>query len=346
MIKSWIFEFMHAPDAPADRLDPATIAQTYDDAFGIWTGAEDQGFEGIFFSEHHSVSSYSPSPNLLVAAIAQRTKRLRLGTMGIVLPFYEPWRIVEEICMLDHLTGGRLEIGCAAGIPHELARFGLDVAEARERYEEALDFLDAALENPLVTHRGKYWQVENLSILPRPRQQPSPPKWTTVVSTGSAERSAKRRSKICTSFESARRIAEIFDAYRDSADRQGRRAGPGDLAVRRNVSIGRDADEAQEVVRIAKETAKNLMAADTRVIRGEAALLDAPGAGAGFSVHDDEFIAGTPAQVAEQIVEQMRIAGAGHFVGMLGRGLGRKRADQFEMFGRDVIPVLKSADIL
>src|SRR5262249_56095689 len=88
----------------------------------LWVRDEALGFEGIFFSEHHFGRSYSPSPNLLIAALAARTRTLRLGVMGIVLPYYHPARVVEEIGMLDHLTGGRLENGTAIGVPHELSR--------------------------------------------------------------------------------------------------------------------------------------------------------------------------------------------------------------------------------
>ena len=70
---------------------------------------ETLGLEGIFFSEHHFGRPYSASPNLLIAAIASRTKKLRLGVMGVVLPYYHPARVVEEIGMLDQLTGGRLK---------------------------------------------------------------------------------------------------------------------------------------------------------------------------------------------------------------------------------------------
>src|SRR5215475_6539258 len=102
-------------------------------------------FEGIFFSEHHFGRSYSPSPNLLIAALAPRTTRLRLGVMGVVLPYYHPVRVIEEIGMLDHITGGRLEIGTAIGVPQELARLKITMPEARERHEEILTVMDAAL---------------------------------------------------------------------------------------------------------------------------------------------------------------------------------------------------------
>jgi alkanesulfonate monooxygenase SsuD/methylene tetrahydromethanopterin reductase-like flavin-dependent oxidoreductase (luciferase family) len=120
-------------------------------------------FEGIFFSEHHFGLGFSPSPNLLIAHMAAVTKTLRLGVMGIVLPYYQPWRVVEEIGMLDHLTGGRLEIGT---IPQEMAQINLGVEEANERNAEIIEILDKALLNPVITHHGKHWNIDGLRIAP------------------------------------------------------------------------------------------------------------------------------------------------------------------------------------
>ena len=231
MIKPWIFEFLYAltgHTAEATQQDPTVV---YDKGIALWKRLDELDFEGIFFSEHHFGLSYSPSPHLLIAAIARSTKRLRLGTMGVVLPLYQPWRVLEEIGMLDHMTGGRLEIGCASGVPQELIQTGIGPEENRERFNETLEILDAWLAAPVISHHGRYYNFENLRVMPRPLQQPSPPKWTTVVSTASAAKSANRQSKICTAFESVARIKEIFDAYRSEADR---------LGIARTVEVLRD----------------------------------------------------------------------------------------------------------
>lgn len=345
MIKPWIFEFMQAP-APSDgKAMSGAITAAFDEGYAFWLEAERLGFEGIFFSEHHFGLSLSPSPNLLIAAISRQTTRLRLGTMGIVVPFYEPWRIVEELAMLDHLTNGRLEIGFAAGVPQELARIGLGMEEARERFNEALDILDAALVNPVVNHNGKHWKLENLTLMPGVFQQSPPPKWTTVVSTGSAQKSAQRRSRICTGFESVSRISEIFDAYRSECSRLGFPVGPDQLAIRRNISISRDAAAAREEAQAAKAVTLKVVAGDPRVKERASSLLDAPKAGAGFSLHDDDYIAGTPAQVAEQVIDQCRKCGAGHLLAILGRAASARRRESMMLFGDEVIPQMRRAQI-
>jgi alkanesulfonate monooxygenase SsuD/methylene tetrahydromethanopterin reductase-like flavin-dependent oxidoreductase (luciferase family) len=344
MIKPWIFEFLYAPDAHGGQATPQTVTAVYDRGIALWKRMDALGFEGIFFSEHHFGVSYSPSPNLLIAAVAQSTTRLRLGTMGMVLPLYQPWRVLEEIGMLDHLTGGRLEIGCASGVPQELIQAGIGAEENRERFNESLDILDAWLADPVISHHGRYYRFDKLRVVPRPLQQPSPPKWTTIVSTGSAIKSAARRSRVCTAFESVARIKELFDAYRTEADRLGIAYGADHFAIRRNVSIAPSEAEAQERSQMAKELAKKVLAGDPRVLGQSSSLLDGPKSGGGFSVHADEFIAGKPGSVAEQIIAQCRVCGAGHIVAILGRAIDEQRIAAVELFAEKVIPILRRAE--
>jgi len=226
MIKPWLFEFLPELGSPSTEPNAADVTALFGRYLDLWVRDEALGFEGIFFSEHHLGRSYSPSPNLLIAALGPRTKKLRLGVMGVVLPYYHPARVVEEIGMLDHLTGGRLEIGTAIGVPQELSRLNMTMAEARERNDEIVAFLDAALTNRIVSYRGKYFSFSNVRLLPRPLQQPFPPRWTTVISADSARRAARRRIKISTGFNATPLIKKIFDAYREEADALGFAAGP------------------------------------------------------------------------------------------------------------------------
>ena len=135
-------------------------------------------------------------------------------------------------------------------------------------------------------------EVENLRLVPRPFQQHSPPRWTTVVSTESARRSAQRGSKICTSFHPVERIRHIFDAFRDEAQGSGGQDGPDQLAIRRTISIDEDEGAARAASREAAEALRAVLAHDPRVTQHP--LPDAPGPGAqAFLVGEEEFIAGT-----------------------------------------------------
>jgi len=343
MIKPWIFELFASPVRGKGGATAAQTAAHYDWHLNLWRRAEALGFEGIFFSEHHFGLGFSPSPNLLIAHIAAVTKTLRLGVMGMVLPYYQPWRVVEEIGMLDHLTRGRLEIGTASGIPQEMAEIDLSVAEANERNAEIVEILDKALLDPVITHRGKYWNIEGLTIAPRPLQNP-PPRWTTVVSIESARKAARRGSKLCTGFHPIDRIAAIFDAYREEAEKHGHPAGPDQLAIRRNVILAAGESEAIATAATARRLYKEALAHDPRVT--ESPVPDAPGPSHGFSIGEDEFIVGTAPQVAEQIIAQCRRVGCGHFLSMMGRISGDdNRMAAYELYGREVIPRLRRAEV-
>jgi alkanesulfonate monooxygenase SsuD/methylene tetrahydromethanopterin reductase-like flavin-dependent oxidoreductase (luciferase family) len=345
MIKPWIFELFGAPGGRGGPpVDPCVTAEQFDWQLDLWRRAEAWGFEGIFFSEHHFGLGYSPSPNLLIATMAPLTRTLRLGVMGMVLPYYQPWRVVEEIGMLDHLTKGRLEIGTASGIPQEMARVGISVEEANARNAEAVEILDAALLSPVISHHGRFWDFDDLAIAPRPLQQPAPPKWTTVVSIESARKAARRGSKLCTGFHPIGRIAEIFEAYREEARRAGHPAGPDQLAIRRNIIVAEDETQAVEAARTALRLYRQALTHDPRYT--DSPVPDAPGLTHGFSVGEDEFIAGTGKHVAEQIIAQCRRVGAGHFLSTVDRaGPREQRMATFELYARHVIPALRRAAV-
>ena len=339
MIRPWVFEFF--PELKDGAADAGNYCARYLD---LWKRDEELGFEGIFFSEHHFGGSFSPSPNLLIAATAARTTRIRLGVMALVVPYYTPARIIEEIGMLDHISGGRLEIGTGIGVPQELARLNISMDEARALSVEAVEILDAALATGVVSYQGKYFNYDKLRLLPRPIQVPHPPKWTTIVSADSARKSARRGSKICTGFNPTEEIKALFDAYRAEAEGCGFRAGPDHLALRRRVVVAQSNDEARELSHSVSERYKEFVAQDPRVKLTP--IPDAPKQQGGFSVSDDEFIAGTPELVAEKIIDQCRRTGAGHFLAVLHWGAGLDEvAAAHELFGRDVIPALRKAEV-
>ncbi|MBV8751488.1 MAG: LLM class flavin-dependent oxidoreductase [Hyphomicrobiales bacterium] len=341
MIKPWIFEFLPELGSPGTEPDPRDVANLFARYLDLWVHDEALGFEGIFFSEHHFGGSYSASPNLLIAALSQRTTRLRLGVMGVVVPYYHPARVVEEIGMLDHLTGGRLEIGTAIGVPQELSRLNMTMAEARERNDETVAIVDSALANRVISHRGKYFSFSDLRLLPRPLQQPSPPRWTTVVSIESARRAARRRIKISTGFNSTQMIKRIFDAYREEADAAGFHPTLDYLALRRRVTVGPTNEQARVYGQAVSERLKSFVAQDERLSTN---VPDAPAPFGGFTLSDQEFVTGTAKDVAQNIIEQCHAVGAGHFLAVFNWSAPFDEVAQaHELFGREAIPLLRKA---
>ena len=116
--------------------------------------------------------------------------------------------------------------------------------------------------NRIVSYRGKYFSFSNLRLLPRPLQQPFPPRWTTVISADSARRAARRRIKISTGFNATPLIKKIFDAYREEADALGFAAGPEYFALRRRVTVAPTRDQAHVYANAVTERLKSFVAED------------------------------------------------------------------------------------
>src|SRR5579884_3914925 len=156
--------------------DPTTL---YDARLTMLEYADQAGFYCYHLAEHHwTPLCMAPSPNLFLAAAAQRTRRIRLGPLVYLLPLYHPLRLMEEICMLDHLSHGRLEIGVGRGAsPYELAPFGVRAEEARPMFEEALAILVQGLATGEIDHAGRYFVIKGLRAVHRPYQRPYPPLW-------------------------------------------------------------------------------------------------------------------------------------------------------------------------
>jgi len=339
MIRPWVFEFMPELKLPG-RPAEGQIAKYFADYLDLWAEDEALGFAGIFFSEHHFGYSFSSSPNLLIAALAQRTRRMRLGVMGVVLPYYHPARVIEELGILDQLTNGRLEIGTAVGIPQELARLNMTMAEARERNDEILEILDAAVAGkPVGPHAGKHFRFQDVRLLP-PFAQPQPRPWTTVVSIGSARKAAQRHSRISTGFNSVGEIRELFDAYRDEAARVGFHVTPDDIAIRRRVIVAPTDAAARGYADAAASRFQEFVSHDSRLATNQ--IPDAPRAAGGFSISEDEFVSGVPSRVADEIRRQCEETGAGHFLSVFHWGAGFDEVSTaHRLFGEQVIPLLE-----
>ncbi len=166
-----------------DQLEqPGTVPlhQLYSDRLGLVSRAEDAGFWGYHKSEHHMIPlDAAPSINLFLAAAAARTSRIRLCSLVHLLPFYHPLRLVEEICMLDHLSHGRFEFGFGRGISapeHRL--WGLNDAEGDVRTAEALEIILAALQcEGSFSFEGRFWRFQDVPLEVTPFQRPYPPLW-------------------------------------------------------------------------------------------------------------------------------------------------------------------------
>jgi alkanesulfonate monooxygenase SsuD/methylene tetrahydromethanopterin reductase-like flavin-dependent oxidoreductase (luciferase family) len=161
-----------------DWLDESGRPQgdTYEERLRMLELADRRGFYAYHLAEHHQTElSTVPSPNLFLSAAAQRTKRLRLGALSYILPMYSPLRLLEEICMLDQLSGGRVEFGLSRGSTGEHVENDPD--RAREMYNEALEVILQGLSTGEIDFHGKYYSFDKQFTRLRPVQQPYPPLW-------------------------------------------------------------------------------------------------------------------------------------------------------------------------
>lgn len=164
--------------------------QRYRDTLDQAIHAEALGFESVWPVEQHFNPELSilPSPLLLLSALAERTQTLRLGIAIILLPLSHPIRIAEEVATLDVLSNGRVEFGIGRGsLPNHFSGFGVDQAESRERMLEALAMIRQAWTHDRLSFQGQFFQVEDISVVPRPVQQPHPPIRVAANSTETFE---------------------------------------------------------------------------------------------------------------------------------------------------------------
>jgi alkanesulfonate monooxygenase SsuD/methylene tetrahydromethanopterin reductase-like flavin-dependent oxidoreductase (luciferase family) len=171
---------------PGDHFDPEIAARSYSEHLEAWEEMDRLGFDGVGLNEHHTTPhGMMNSPNMMAAAGAQRTKRLKFLILGNLLPIHNPLRVAEELAMADCISRGRILSGFARGVPREYNVYNVPMAESRARFEEAVDIVLKAWTEPVFSHDGKFWQYKDIAIWPRPYQQPHPPVW--VPFTGSKE---------------------------------------------------------------------------------------------------------------------------------------------------------------
>ncbi len=182
-----------------DRND-LPLREYYEQRLQVIEAFDRAGFYAYHVAEHHFTPlGMAPSPSVFLAAIGQRTNRLRFGTFVYALPVHHPLRVLEEICMLDHLSGGRLEIGFGRGsVPFEISYYGQNAAERQQIYAERLDLILKAFTVETLSWKGRYDQFDNVPMEFKPLQKPHPPLWYGAHSPDSAERAARKGLNIVT----------------------------------------------------------------------------------------------------------------------------------------------------
>ena len=166
-----------------------TEQAAFDEAFAMAEAAETGGLDGVWLAERHFAAPRSPldtggagipsvvsAPLIISSAIVARYQQLRVGVAVNVLPLAHPIRLAEEVATVDHISRGRVEFGVGrSGFARAYEGYGISYAESRERFQESLQIILAAWTNERFSYQGKYYQFDDVCVIPKPFQKPYPP---------------------------------------------------------------------------------------------------------------------------------------------------------------------------
>jgi alkanesulfonate monooxygenase SsuD/methylene tetrahydromethanopterin reductase-like flavin-dependent oxidoreductase (luciferase family) len=200
-----------------DHIDAngMAIGQQYAQRLRLVELYEKLGFYCYPLTEHHATDlGMASSPSVFLAAASQHTTTIKLGTLVYLLPLHHPVRLLEEIGMLDQLTGGRFQLGVGrGGQPAEHSRFGLAEEDLGPMFEEGLDILMQGLTGELKAHKGTYYDLPEVPLRIHPVQKPHPPLWYGTASSHRNAWAAEHDVNLLCLIPNAR-SREVFDDYR------------------------------------------------------------------------------------------------------------------------------------
>ena len=304
-----------------DHIDRSGLAlgEQFEGRLVLAEEYERAGFRSFHVAEHHGTPfGLAPSPGIFLSAVAQRTRTLRFGPLVYLLPLYHPLRLYEEICMLDQLSGGRLELGIGRGIsPHELRLYGLDPAEAPDRFRESLEVLMEAFRSDTLNYCGKYYTFKDVPLTLKPVQRPHPPLWYGALKPDTADWTARRGMNLVCGNGPPAEIRAVTDHYRSvrgtGPDAAGRASGEPLLGMQRQLVIAETDEEARRIARRAFLVFRENFTWLWK--RNDDPLADMllPEDFDAVERHGEALV-GSPATVRQVLAAQMRAAGANYLV--------------------------------
>jgi len=306
-MKVGLFDHVERSDRP--------LSVQYDERFEFVALADEAGFYCYHVAEHHCTPlNMVPVPGVYLGALARLTRRIRLGPLVYLLPLYSPLRLIEEICMLDHLSRGRLEIGIGRGVsPFELGYHRIDPAKSREIFMDAFACLRSGLLNDPFSHTGPYYNYADVPMPLRPLQQPHPPFWygssNAVGATWAGEQGLHFTANGATTLARGN-----IAAFRQALDRRGGPAWPragfaggAVIGALRHIVV---ADTDAEALAIARPAFEHHLASLNwlRSTRASTEFTDRLGVHGGVSfeeyVDNGMVVAGSPPTVEAKLVAQ------------------------------------------
>jgi probable F420-dependent oxidoreductase len=324
-------------------LSPLQSGGDFDATIAECERAEAAGFDSVWLGEHHNSILLYPAPLVGLAAIAARTRRVRLGTGVLLLPLYHPIAVAEEAAMVDVISRGRLILGVGAGYaPEEFAAFGVSTKERGSRLDEAVPLIHRLWTEDAVSHQGRHYRIGSATLRPRPVQRPRPPIWFA----GWVEAALRRAGRLGDAWlagPSAKldELAGCVRMYREARRTAGREPGSGEIALMRYVFVAESLERARAVagaafIRSFEETYFRWPHPVVKRPAGEMTIA---------RLSEDRIILGDPASCVRQIERFQTELGLTHLIcrmSVAGIPADAARASM-DLFTREVMPALTGA---
>lgn len=321
-------------------VSPLQTGGDFEETIRECARAEAAGFDSVWLGEHHASSVLYPTPLLALAAIAARTRRLRLGTGVLLLPLHHPLAVAEEAAMVDMISGGRLILGVGAGYaPEEFAAFGVPITERGSRLDEAVPLIQRLWSEDRVTHQGRHYRVTDATVTPRPAQRPRPPIWFGGWVEAAIHRAA-RLGEAWLAGPSARldEVAACVQLYRDARMAAERDPVAGEVALMRYVFVADSVARAREIAGRAF-----IRAFEDMYFRWPHPVVRRPAGDLTIErLAEDRIILGDPASCVRQIERFRKALGLAHLICRISvPGIARvDAAASLALFTRDVLPAV------
>ncbi len=228
------------------------LPQVFERAMHRMRTMDANGYDAVWLAEHHFTGySICPSVHVMAAHVAGQTRNLRIGTAVTLAPLYHPLRIAEEIALLDVLTKGRINWGVGRGFDKtEFDAFDVPPEESTDRMREAIEIVLAAWTQERVDFQGRFHQVDNVEVLPKPVQVPHPPVWVASTSEGAVRWAAAQGHSILMDPHSPHsEIGRKRRIYEEGLRAAGHESNGRNLPMARLLAIDETDDRAEAVAR-------------------------------------------------------------------------------------------------
>ena len=320
-------------------LSPLQGQANFDETLRECEQAEAAGFDSIWLGEHHNHPLLYPAPLIGLAAVASRTRSIRLGTGVLLLPLYHPVMVAEEGAMVDVISGGRLILGVGAGYaPEEFAAFGYSVRQRGSRLEESAALVHRLWTEENVTHRGRHYQLDRVTVAPRPRQRPRPPIWFGAWAQPAIQRAARLGDAwLVGPSASLTEIVPCLRMYREACRETGK--GEGEVAFFRYVFVASTTEKA-----ISAAGDSFIQAFESMYFRWPHPVVKRPAGQLSIErLAQNRIIMADPTTCIEEIIRFQKELRASHLICRFSvPGIPRDVCEKSrELFTREVMPALR-----